>query len=84
MAPRWPRLVANFLLVMIGTGAGLIAPASTRYLVDDIIVKPHLELLAPLTLGVLAASIIQVCCSFGVTNIVSKEGLRLVAAPKSP
>ena len=79
MAPRWPRLVLGLLLVMIGRAAGLVAPASTRFLVDDIIAKRHLELLAPLTLGILGASMIQACCSFGVTNIVSKEGLRLVA-----
>ena len=35
MAPRWPRLVAGFLLVMIGRAAGLVAPASTRFLVDE-------------------------------------------------
>ena len=79
MGPRWPRLVIGLALVMIGRAAGLVAPASTRFLVDDIIVKRRLELLAPLTLGILAAAIIQACCSFGVTNIVSKEGLRLVA-----
>src|SRR5215831_19963961 len=79
MLPRWPRLVIGLALVMIGRAAGLVAPASTRFLVDDIIVKRHVELLAPLTLGILAAAIIQACCSFGVTNVVSKEGLRLVA-----
>ena len=79
MWPRWPRLVIGLALVMIGRAAGLVAPASTRFLVDDIIVNRHPELLAPLTLGILAAVIIQACCSFGVTNIVSKEGLRLVA-----
>src|SRR5205814_6464156 len=76
MMSRWPRLVIGLVLVMIGRAAGLVAPASIRFLVDDIIGKRHIELLAPLTLGILAAAIIQACCSFGVTNIVSKEGLR--------
>ena len=39
MAPRWPRLVIGLVLVMIGRAAGLVAPASTRFLVDDIIGK---------------------------------------------
>ena len=53
IAPRWSRLVAGLLLVMIGRAAGLVAPASTRFLVDDIIVKRRIELLAPLALGIL-------------------------------
>jgi len=32
---------------MIGRAAGLVAPASTRFLVDDIMVKRRIELLAP-------------------------------------
>jgi hypothetical protein len=47
IAPRWSRLVVGLPLVMIGRAAGLIAPASTRFLVDDIIVKRRIELLAP-------------------------------------
>jgi hypothetical protein len=34
MGPRWPRLVIGLVLVMIGRAAGLVAPASTRFLVD--------------------------------------------------
>ena len=51
MVPRWPRLVIGLGLVMFGRAAGLVAPASTRFLVDDIILKRHVELLAPLTLA---------------------------------
>jgi len=79
MAPRWPRLVIGLVLVMIGRAAALFTPASTRFLVDDVIVKRHLGLLAPLALGIVAAALVQACCSFGVASIVSKEGLRLVA-----
>lgn len=79
VVPRLPRLAVGLLLVIIGRAAGLIAPASIRLLIDDVIVNRHEDLLIPLTLGILAAAVIQACCSFGVTNIVSKEGLHLVS-----
>jgi len=77
--PRWPRVALGLLLVMIGRAAGLAVPASTKYLVDDVILKRNTQMLLPLVLGLFAATLLQAGCSYSVTMIVSAEGHRLVA-----
>jgi len=74
--PRMGRVGLGLLVVMIGRAASLALPASTRYLVDDIIVKRNIQMLAPLVIFVFAAALVQAACSFAVTNIVSKEVTR--------
>ena len=46
--PRWPRVALGLLLVMIGRAAGLAVPASTKYVVDDVILKRDTQMLLPL------------------------------------
>ena len=41
----------GLLLVLIERAAGLVLPASTRYLVDQVIVTRQTRLLAPLIVG---------------------------------
>jgi subfamily B ATP-binding cassette protein MsbA len=59
--------------------AGLVLPASTRYLVDDVIGKSRTDLLRPLLLAVVAATVIQAVSSFSLTQLLSKEAQRLIA-----
>ena len=59
--------------------AGLVLPASTRYLVDDVIGKSRTDLLRPLLLAVVAATVIQAVSSFALTQLLSKEAQRLIA-----
>ena len=59
--------------------SGLVLPASTRYLIDDVIGKGHAGLLRPLLLGVVAATIVQAASSFALTQLLSKEAQRLIA-----
>jgi ABC-type multidrug transport system fused ATPase/permease subunit len=77
--PRRGMLALGFLLMLIGRPCGLVLPASTRYLVDDVIGKKQLHLLLPLVLAVMAATIIQGITSYGQTQLVSKAGQRLIA-----
>jgi subfamily B ATP-binding cassette protein MsbA len=77
--PRIGRMLLGLLLVILGRAAGLVLPASTRFLVDDVILKRQIGFLAPLMFGIFAASLFQAACSFAVTQIVSKEGHRVVA-----
>jgi ABC-type multidrug transport system fused ATPase/permease subunit len=79
VGPRWARMVAGLLIMMIGRAAGLILPASTKYLIDTVILKQNWDRLLPLMLLLFAATIIQTLCSLSVTMIVSAEGHRLVA-----
>jgi ABC-type multidrug transport system fused ATPase/permease subunit len=77
--PRMGRLLLGLLLVLIGRAAGLVLPASTRYLVDQVILKRQTRLLAPLIVGLLLAALVQAACALAVTQVISKEGHRLVA-----
>ena len=77
--PRRGMLALGFLLMLIGRPCGLVLPASTRYLVDDVIGKKQIHLLLPLVLAVMAATIIQGITSYGQTQLVSKAGQRLIA-----
>jgi len=59
--------------------SGLILPASTKYLVDDVIGKHHIQLLTPIVLTVLAATVIQGLTSFTLTQLLSKSAQKMIA-----
>ncbi len=77
--PRRKLLALGFFLMLINRGAGLVLPASTRYLVDNVIGKHDINLLPRLVLAVLAATILQGATSFTLTQLLSKEAQRLIA-----
>jgi subfamily B ATP-binding cassette protein MsbA len=79
MRPRRKILALGFLLMVISKVCGLVLPASTKYLIDNVINKHQLQLLAPLVLAVLAATVIQGVTGFAITQLVSKAGQRLIA-----
>jgi ABC-type multidrug transport system fused ATPase/permease subunit len=79
MRPRRKILAIGFLLMAISKVCGLVLPASTKYLIDNVIGKHQLQLLAPLVLAVLAATVIQGATGFAITQLVSKAGQRLIA-----
>jgi ABC-type multidrug transport system fused ATPase/permease subunit len=77
--PRRGLLAFGLLLMLINRGAGLVLPASTRYLVDNVVTKHQVWILKPLVLAVLAATLIQGGTSFTLTQLLSKEAQRLIA-----
>ena len=79
MRPRRKVLAIGFVLMVISRVCGLVLPASTKYLIDNVIDKRQLQLLAPLVLAVLAATVIQGITGFAITQLVSKAGQRLIA-----
>ena len=72
-------LALSFLLLLIGRLCGLVLPAAPKYLLDDVIGKHRANLLLPLVLGVLGATLIQGLTSFSLTQLLSKEGQRLIS-----
>lgn len=79
MRPRLWLLSGSFLLMIINRASGLILPASTRYLIDNVMGKHQLHLL-PIIVGVVViATVIQGVTSFTLTQLLSKEGQRLIA-----
>ena len=77
--PRRGILAAGLLLMAVNRVSGLILPASTKYLVDDVIGKHHIHLLTPIVLAVLAATVIQGLTSFTLTQLLSKSAQKMIA-----
>ncbi|MBI2072909.1 MAG: ABC transporter ATP-binding protein [Gemmatimonadetes bacterium] len=78
----WPRrklLAIGFVLMAINRVAGLVLPASTKFVIDNVIVNRQTELLLPLVLLVTAATAIQATTSFSLTQLLSKAAQRLIA-----
>ncbi len=77
--PRRKLLAAGFALMLINRVSGLVLPASTKFLIDDIIGKQRREFLLPLVLAVVGATAIQGVTSFTLTQLLSKAAQRLIA-----
>src|SRR5436305_14510816 len=77
--PRRGLLAAGFALMLVNRASGLVLPASTKFLIDDIIGKGRRELLIPLLAAVVGATIIQGGTSFALTQLLSKAAQRLIA-----
>ncbi len=72
------RLLLGLGLILINRPAGLVLPASTKYLIDDVIGKGRSELLMPLGLAVGAATIVQALTSFSLTRLLSVAAQRAI------
>jgi len=79
MRPRRGLLALGFLLMVVNRLAGLVLPASTKYLIDDVLGKRHTSLLLPLVGAVIVATLIQGASSYSLTQILSKAAQRLIA-----
>ncbi len=79
MKPRRGLLALGFVLMAINRLSGLVLPASTKYLVDNVISKGQIQLLTPIVLGVLAATVIQGLTSFTLTQLLSKSAQKMIA-----
>ena len=77
--PRRGLLALSFVLMVINRVAGLVLPYSTRFLIDTVIAKRHIELLTRLVLLVLLATATQGVTSFALTQLLSKAAQRLIA-----
>jgi ABC-type multidrug transport system fused ATPase/permease subunit len=72
-------LALSFLVLLIGRLCGLVLPYSTKILIDTVIAKHRPELLLPLVGAVITATVVQGLSSFSLTQLLSKEGQRLIA-----
>jgi subfamily B ATP-binding cassette protein MsbA len=77
--PRRGLLGVGLLLMAVNRVSGLVLPASTKFLIDDVIGKGRREVLLPLLTAVLAATALQGVTSFALTQLLSKAAQRLIA-----
>ncbi|HVR40233.1 MAG TPA: ABC transporter ATP-binding protein, partial [Thermoanaerobaculia bacterium] len=75
---RRGRLAAGLALMLVSRVAGLVLPATSKYLVDDVIGKGKHELLPLLALAAGVATIIQAITSFSLSQILGVAAQRAI------
>jgi subfamily B ATP-binding cassette protein MsbA len=75
---RKGRLAAGFLLMLISRLAGLVMPASSKFVIDEVIGKGHHELLVWLAVAAAGATIIQAVTSFSLSQILGVAAQRSI------
>jgi ABC-type multidrug transport system fused ATPase/permease subunit len=78
VGPRRNLILAGLVLIAINRVAGLVLPACTRYVIDDVIGKRRVDLLLPLLGAVVGATVLQGITSFALTQTLSKAAQRLI------
>src|SRR5882762_9407406 len=72
------RLALGMLLMIVNRLVGLVLPASSKYLIDDVIIRHRSELLVPLAAAVGAATLVQALSSFALTQILGVAAQRAI------
>ena len=72
-------LTIGLLLMLVNRLTGLILPASSKFLFDDVLGKHRTELLVPLALLAGAATLVQAITSFSLSQVVSIAAQRAIA-----
>jgi ABC-type multidrug transport system fused ATPase/permease subunit len=79
--PRRVLIAAGFVLVAVKTVAGLTLPYLSKYLLDGVLASAHPkpEMLPKLIGIVFGATVVQAISSFSLTQLLSKEGQKLIS-----
>src|SRR5712692_7728348 len=76
--PRRGILALGFALMVVNRLCGMVLPASTKFLIDNVIGQRQMDRLTPLVAAVLAATLVQGVTSFSLTQLLSKAAQRLI------
>jgi ABC-type multidrug transport system fused ATPase/permease subunit len=76
--PRRGMLLLGLALVTVNRVAGLILPGSSKYLFDNVIDRHEVNLLVPIVLAVVGATLLQGITSFTLTQVLSKSAQRMI------
>ncbi|MFV1986232.1 MAG: ABC transporter ATP-binding protein [Gemmatimonadota bacterium] len=77
LAQRRP-LVFGLVLMVIGRLAGFVLPASSKFVIDNVIGEGRADLLVPIAVAAGAATLVQAAASFGLARIVSIAAQRAI------
>jgi subfamily B ATP-binding cassette protein MsbA len=72
------RLVIGLLLMLVSRAMSLVLPASSKYLVDEVIGKGRTELLTPIALAVGGATLVQALTSFALSQLLGVAAQRAI------
>ena len=71
------RLLLGAVLMLINQAMGLVLPASTKFLIDQVIVKGRVDLLWKIAIAAGGATVIQALTSFSLSQILGVAAQRL-------
>ncbi|MEP7341232.1 MAG: ABC transporter ATP-binding protein, partial [Acidobacteriota bacterium] len=77
IAHRW-RLMLGLTMMIVNRLVGLVLPASTKFLIDDVIGKQRADLLVPIALAVGAATLVQAVTSFLLSQVLGVAAQRAI------
>jgi ABC-type multidrug transport system fused ATPase/permease subunit len=78
MKPRRGILALGSVLMVINRLCGLALPVSTKFLINNVMIRREMTWLLPIVITVAAATLIQGVTSFSLTQLLSKAGQRLI------
>jgi ABC-type multidrug transport system fused ATPase/permease subunit len=76
--PRRRLLIGGLALMAVNRVCGLVLPASSKYIFDNVVTKRQENLLLPIIGTILAATIIQGLTSFTLTQLLSKSAQKMI------
>jgi ATP-binding cassette, subfamily B, putative efflux pump len=72
------RLALGMALMLVNRLVGLVLPASSKYLVDEVIMKQRGELLMTIALAAGAATVVQAVTSFAISQVLGVAAQRAI------
>ena len=72
------RLALGLVLLLISRMAGLVLPATSKYLIDEVIGKGRGQLLIPLALATGVATLVQAATGFALSQILGVAAQRAI------
>jgi subfamily B ATP-binding cassette protein MsbA len=75
---RRGRLGLGLALMLVNRLSGFVLPATSKYLVDDVIGKGRADMLAPLALAAGGATALQAVTSFGLSQVLGVAAQRAI------
>ncbi|HEY2954830.1 MAG TPA: ABC transporter ATP-binding protein [Candidatus Eisenbacteria bacterium] len=78
IAAHQRQLATGLFLMLVSRLTGIVMPASTKWLLDDVIGKHKPGLLVPLALAVGGATLVQALSSFALSQVVGVTGQRAI------
>jgi subfamily B ATP-binding cassette protein MsbA len=72
------RLALGMFLMVLNRVLGLVLPTSTKYLIDDVILKQRADLLLTLALAVGGATLVQAFTSFALSQVLGVAAQRAI------
>ncbi|HMJ68876.1 MAG TPA: ABC transporter ATP-binding protein [Cyclobacteriaceae bacterium] len=77
--PRWRVVTLGLVLIIISRLMSLVVPASSKFLIDNVIAKSDLEMLKILIAAVVGSIIIGSATSYWLTQLLSVEGQQVIS-----